>query len=515
MQTASELNRPSRSGYRSRLPVSANRAVNGKLVPPCSTGCRRKTAWLGLWVILVGPFLGTIDFFIANIGVPVIRRELHATFSQVELIIAGYGLSYAICLITGGRLGDIFGRRRTFLLGMAGFTLTSALCGFSANAYVLVAWRVLQGCTAAMMFPQALSYIHVTFSGSEKRLAFSLYGAMLGFGSITGQILGGFLIQANLWGLTWRPIFLINLPLGLITIVAAKALLTESKAKDAPTLDPVGMFIVTLGLALFSLPFLEGREAGWPLWAWGCLLASVPVLVLFYRFEKHVAGRGRTPLLQPRLFRDRGFVVGIAVTCIYFAGHTSMVLVLSLYLQLSLGLAPMYAGLALVPFSFGFLMGSAVSGKINGVLGRNALHLGALVLAASLVALLLEVRAMPGHETFGFALTCFCYGIGRGFVTAPLYNTVLSGVPAADAGAASGLASTMQQVANSVGIALIGAVVFSVIPKQPTPADYAHGFLVSTVINLGMLAVASLLIFYIPKGRGKDPLPSAEPVPES
>jgi MFS family permease len=446
----------------------------------------------------------------------VIRRELHATFSQIELVIAGYGLSYAVCLITGGRLGDIFGRRRTFLLGMAGFTLTSALCGFSPNAYVPVAWRMLQGCSAAMMFPQALSYIHVTFSGSQKRLAFSLYGAMIGFGSITGQILGGLLIQANLWGLTWRPIFLINLPLGLITIIAARALLTESKANDAPALDPIGMFVVTLGLALFSLPFLEGREAGWPLWAWACLLASVPILVLFYRFEKHEANCGRTPSLQPHLFRDRGFVVEMVVTCIHFAGHTSMLLVLSLYLQLwSLGLAPMYAGLALVPFSFGFLLGSAVSGKINGLLGRNALHLGALVLAASLVALLLEVRAAPGHETFAFALTCFCYGIGRGFVTAPLYNTVLSGVPAADAGAASGLASTMQQVANSIGIALIGAVVFSVMPKQPAPADYAHGFLVSTLINLGMLAIASLLIFRIPKGRGRDAVPRAETVWEA
>jgi predicted MFS family arabinose efflux permease len=201
----------------------------------------------------------------------------------------------------------------------------------------------------------------------------------------------------------------------------------------------------------------------------------------------------------------------MAVTCIYFAGHTSMLLVLSLYLQLSLGLAPMYAGLALVPFSSGFLLGSAVSGKINGLLGRNALHLGALVLAAALVALLVEVRAVPRHETFAFALTCFCYGIGRGFVTAPLYNTVLSGVPAADAGAASGLASTMQQVANSVGIALVGAVVFSLMPKHPAPADYANGFLVSTLINLGMLAIASLLIFRIPKGRGRDPVARAEP----
>jgi MFS family permease len=263
MRTGVELNRANCSG-RCTFLAPVNHAVYPKPAPSGAAGPHRKAAWLGLWVILVGPFLGTVDFFIANIGVPVIRRELHATFSQVELVIAGYGLSYAVCLITGGRLGDIFGRRRTFLLGMAGFTLTSALCGFSPNAYVLIAWRMFQGCSAAMMFPQALSYIHVTFSGSEKRLAFSLFGAMIGFGSVTGQILGGLLIQANLWGFIWRPIFLLNRPLGLLTIIAAKALLTESKANDAPALDPIGMFIVSLGLALFSLPFLEGREVGWP-----------------------------------------------------------------------------------------------------------------------------------------------------------------------------------------------------------------------------------------------------------
>jgi MFS family permease len=354
------------------------------------------------------------------------------------------------------------------------------------------------------MFPQALSFIQVNFTGSAKRLAFSIYGAMIGFGSIIGQILGGFLIQANLFNLGWRPIFLINLPLGLITILAATLTLGESKAKNAPGVDLIGTILLTIGLFLFSLPFMEGTDAGWPLWAWGALAASIPFLWAFYRFECRCSVGGGSPLVEPRLFQDRGFMVGILVTCIYFAGHTSMILVLSLFLQLSLRLDPFHAGLLLAPFSFGFLVGSSFSGKLNGLLGRNSLHLGAGILAISLVCLSMQANASHGQASLAFVFVCFIYGVGRGLVTAPLYNTVLSGVPARDAGAAAGVASMAQQVANSVGIAVIGAIVFSVIPSHATPADYAHGFVISSLINLVLLAAASLLLLLVPKSRGRD-----------
>ena len=461
--------------------------------------------WIALAVILVGPFLGVIDFFIANIGVPSIRVSLGASFSEIELVIAGYGLTYAVCLITGGRLGDIYGRKVTFIAGMAGFTLTSAFCGLAPTAGWLIFWRLVQGCAAAAMFPQALSFIHVNFNGPSKRVAFSLYGAMIGFGSIVGQLLGGFLIQANLFQLGWRPIFLINLPIGIATIICASLLLRESRAEDAPKLDLLGVAILTVGLALFSYPFMEGQQQGWPAWAWICLLGSFPVFWLFWRFERRQSENNLSPLIEPRLFEDKGFVIGLLVTCIYFAGHTSMLLMLSLYLQFSLGLNPMYAGFALVPFSFAFLVGSSFSGKINGYLGRSSLHLGVVILAFGILVLASLAAPVPGHLTPSFLMACFLYGIGRGIVTAPLYNTVLSGVPHKDSGAASGVTSTMPQLANSVGIALIGAVVFAVIPKTgATPADYAHGFVVSSMINLVLLGVAGGLIFLIPANRGSD-----------
>jgi EmrB/QacA subfamily drug resistance transporter len=478
-----------------------------RLPPPKREPANR---WIALCVILVGPLLGVIDFFIANIGVPSIRTSLGASFSEIELVIAGYGLTYAVCLITGGRLGDIYGRKITFILGMAAFTLTSAFCGLAPTAGWLIFWRLVQGCAAAAMFPQALSFVHVNFSGASKRVAFSIYGAAIGFGSIVGQLLGGFLIHANLFQLGWRPIFLINLPIGILTIVFASFILRESRAEAPPKLDLVGVAILTGGLALFAFPFMEGQQQGWPAWAWVCLLLSFPVLWAFWLFERRQSERNLSPLLEPRLFGDKGFVVGLIVTCIYFAGHTSMILVLSLYLQFSLGLNPMYAGLALVPFSFAFLIGSSFSGKINGYLGRGSLHLGVIVLAVGIAVLAALVAPVPGRLTPSFLLACFLYGIGRGLVTAPLFNTTLSGVPHGDSGAAAGVASTMPQLANSVGIALIGSVVFSVIPKSgATPADYAHGFLISCAINVAMLAAAGGLIFMIPKSRGRD-LPTAE-----
>jgi EmrB/QacA subfamily drug resistance transporter len=493
-------------GVARRLPRTRPVLDRGTLPPKGSTGVSR---WLALAVMLVGPLLGVIDFFIANIGINSIRTSLQAGFGEIELVVAGYGLTYAVCLITGGRLGD--GRKKIFILGLIGFTSTSALCGLAPNATLLVIWRLLQGCTAAVMFPQALSFIHVNFSNSAKRLAFSIYGAALGFGSILGQILGGFLIQANVLGLGWRPIFLINVPIGLATVAVAWLVLRESHSEKPPRLDPIGTVLLSLALFLFSLPFMEGRDAGWPAWAWIALAASIPLFAVFLRWENRLALRGATPLVEPRLLQDRGFLVGIGITCIYFAGHSSMLLVLCLFLQLSLNLNPFQAGLSLAPFSFGFLLGSTFSGKLNGYLGRKSLHVGTAVLAVTLAALALEASSIHGQQSFLFVFSCFLYGIGRGLVTTPLFNTVLSGVPAQDAGAAAGIVSTAQQVANSVGIAVLGAVAFSVIPHRATAADYAHGFVLSSVVNLFMVGAASILLFLIPKKRGIETAPKGEP----
>ena len=454
--------------------------------------------WLCLAVALVGPFLGVADLFIVNVSIPAIRSGLGATFSQVQLVVAGYGLAYAVCLITGGRLGDLFGRRRLFLLGMGSFTLVSVLCGLAPTANLLVFSRVVQGAAAALMFPQTLAYIQVLFTGAEKRAAFSAFGVALGLGSILGQMGGGFLVDANLFGFGWRAVFLINVPVGLLAIWAALRLLPESRSGIARKLDLGGTALITLGLFLLCFPMVEGREQSWPAWAFVMLAAAIPALWGFYRFEQRKAARhgADAVLVEPALFHDRAFAAGLGVTVAYFAGHASMLFML--YFQLSLHLTATQAGLALVPFSAFFLAGSSFSSKVSARLGRGTLHLGAAISGLGLV-LLLALRA--AGMGWGFELALSLYGVGRGLMIGPLFNTVLGGIRHANAGAASGVLSTAQQIAHAIGVAVIGTLVISLLPPTPGPADYAHGLGLSCAINLGLLALASALILILPKER--------------
>lgn len=458
--------------------------------------------WLCLTIALVGPFLGVMDLFIVNVSIPAIRQSLGASFAQIQLVVAGYGLAYAVCLITGGRLGDLHGRKRMFLWGMGFFTSVSVLCGLAPTAGFLVFWRVVQGVAAALMFPQALAYIQVLFTGAEKRTAFGAYGASLGLGSVVGQMVGGLLVDANLFGLGWRCVFLVNVPVGLLALWAAARFLPESRSGHAHRLDLGGTAIVSGGLFLLAYPLVEGREQGWPAWSFAMLAAAAPTLWWFYRFEQRKCAREGegAALVEPTLFHDRAFVAGIGVTMAYFAGHASMLFMLTLYFQLSLKLSATRAALALIPFSLGFLGGSSVSGKVSARLGRGTLHLGAALVACGLV-LLIALRSADAGVGVVFALALAFYGVGRGFMTGPLFHTVLSGIRHANAGAVSGVLSTAQQIAHSIGVAAIGTLLFSMFSAQPSPADYAHALGVACAINLGLLGVASALILLIPKHR--------------
>ncbi len=460
----------------------------------------------------MGPFLGVLDLFVVNVAVPSIRQSLRATFSQVEMVLAGYGLAYAVCLITGGRLGDLYGRRRLFVAGLGAFTLTSLLCGLAPSANLLVLWRVAQGVAAAVMYPQALAYAQVLFTGQERRTAFSLLGVAVGMGSILGQSLGGWLVDANFFGLGWRSVFLINLPIGLLAIPVAARFLPESRAGARQKLDLGGVAIVSAGLFLFAFPLVEGREQGWPGWAWAMLALAGPVLWAFHRFEVGKTAREGegTTLVDPALLRERPFVVGLGITLVYFAGHASMLLMLSLYLQLGLGLSPTYAGWFFVPFSGGFLTGSFLSGRVGARLGRGMLHLGAGIVSGGLV-LLLALRAANRGAGFGLELALLLYGIGRGFMTTPIYHTALDGVRSAHAGAAGGVLSTVQQVGNSVGLAAIGTVLFGVLPAQPGPADYGRAFTLACAINLGLLVIVSGMVLLMPR----HPAAATDLVPEA
>jgi len=423
--------------------------------------------WIALAVVLIAGFMQLVDISIVNVAIPSIQRDLDATYSQIQWVLAGYQLAFAIMLITGGRLGDIYGRKRLFMIGMAGFTLASALCGLAQSPTMLIGSRVLQGLFGAIMFPQILSVIQVTFPPKERATAFGMFGATIGLATITGPLVGGLLIEADLLGLEWRPIFLVNVPIGIAALAAATRFLVESKAPRALRLDLVGVGIVTAGLLLLVFPLVQGRDLDWPLWTFLSMAAAVPVLVGFGLYERRKKARDGSPLVDLDLFRQRSFVPGLAVAGIFFMGIPAFFLIFSLWLQIGLGFSPLHAGLTGAPFAVGSALASAASVRLVPTLGRRILSVGSLLLVAGMGALIWTVDryggAVHSWQLLPALLVC---GLGLGCVVAPLVNVILAGIRGQDAGAASGVLSTVQQVGGAVGVAVIGVIFFGLLGSQ-------------------------------------------------
>jgi EmrB/QacA subfamily drug resistance transporter len=423
--------------------------------------------WVALAVVLTAGFMQLVDISIVNVAIPSIQRDLDASYAQIQWVLAGYQLAFAVMLITGGRLGDIFGRKRLFVIGMTGFTLASALCGLAQSPGMLIGSRVLQGLMGAIMFPQILSVIQVTFPPKERASAFGMFGATIGLATITGPLVGGLLIEADLLGLEWRPIFLVNVPIGIVAVAAAARFLTESKAPRALRLDPVGVAIVTTGLLLLVYPLVQGRDLDWPPWTFLSMAAAVPVLAAFAVYERRKKARDGSPLVDLDLFRQRSFAPGLAVAGIFFMGIPAFFLTFSLWLQIGLGFTALHAGLTGIPFAVGSALASAASVRLAPALGRRILSAGSLLLIAGMAGLGWTVDryggAVHSWQLIPALLVC---GLGLGSVVAPLVNVVLAGIRGQDAGSASGVLTTVQQVGGAVGVALIGVVFFGLLGSQ-------------------------------------------------
>lgn len=420
--------------------------------------------WLALALALGGTFMAVFDNFVVNVALPTIQRDLRASFAQVQFVIAGYALAYGVTLVTGGRLGDIYGRKRLFLSGLTGFTAASALCGLAPGPGVLVSARLLQGLAAAALTPQVLSIIQVTFPPAERARAFGAFGAVAGLAAAAGQGLGGLLVQADLLGLSWRAAFLINVPIGVAIVLAARALLAESRSASAPQLDLGGVAILTAGLFLVAFPLVAGREAGWPWWAWGCLLAAAPVLVGFVAFERARTARGDTPLVVLRLFRARTFVAGLLVSLLFNAASAGFFLGFALYLQIGLRFSPLEAGLVQLPAAAGFTLAATLMARLDARLGSRLVLAGLALNVATFAAGVLVIRANP--ETLprlGFAALIFGQAFGAGTASPRLTGVVLAEIGRDDAGAAAGVLATAQQIGSALGVALIGVVLFGAL----------------------------------------------------
>ena len=347
--------------------------------------------WAALAVVLTGTFMVVLDFFIVNVAMPAMQADLHAGTGAIEWVIAGYGLTFATFLITAGRLGDQLGRRRMFSLGLALFTLASAACGLAPSPAVLVAARLVQGLAAALLSPQVLSIIGVVYSGPQRVRAISIYGIVLGFAAVGGQLIGGVLVQADIAGLGWRSCFLINVPVGLVALMVVARAVPESRVEGAHRLDLVGTTLITLGLVDIVLPLVEGRPHGWPAWTWLCLGAAPLTLGLFAAHQRRLSRRGGAPLLDPALFRERAFSAGLVTQLVFFSTMASYLLVIALYLQHGRGLDALQARLVFTILAAAYLVASAYAPGLTPRLGRRLPAIGALVLAAGHGLLALSV----------------------------------------------------------------------------------------------------------------------------
>src|SRR3989449_9727670 len=461
--------------------------------------------WLILGVVLVGSFMAVLDVFIVTQGLPSIKTTLGAGVSDLELVVSAYSLVYAVFLITGGRLGDILDRKRIFLFGMTVRTVSSAPAGYASSAPFLVGSRALQGFGAALMYPQVLSIIQVTFKGSERSLALGLFAAISGIGAITGNIVGGLLIQLNLAGLSWRPIFLVNVPVGIIGVLAGFFVLHPSRTERAPKLDLPGVGLISLFLVSLILPLAEGQQIGWPNWMIMLLILSFPVLALFVIYERKRTNKGEDPLVDMDLFRHRSFAVGIPLTLLYYVTASGLFFTLVLFLQSGLGFSPIISGLSFAQLNIGFITASLLGPRLIRGFGNRVLSLAYILQTAGLGWIILTLNSYGASLTlYELSPPLIVFGAGAGFALSPLLGVILSGVPSREAGGASGVVSTSFQIGDTVGISFFGLLYYRFLNGQQSPTSYIDAFK-TTVPFFVILSVAGfLLVFFLSHHRERE-----------
>ncbi|WP_206269445.1 MFS transporter [Streptomyces antioxidans] len=451
---------------------------------------------LGLFTVLLGAALPLIDFFIVNVALPTMDHDLHAGPAVLELVVAGYGVAYAVLLVLGGRLGDTFGRRRLFLAGMAAFGLTSLACGLAPDAWSLVGARVAQGASAALMLPQVLATIHSSTSGSRRARALSMYGATAGLSMVAGQILGGVLVAADIAGTGWRAVFLVNVPVALIGLVLAVRTVPETRSERPAPVDVPGTVLLALSLITLMVPLTEGRAAGWPLWTWLGLGAFPFVAAAFYAVERRADRAGTTPLLPPSLFALPGLRRGLAMVVPFSIGFGGFMFVIAVALQQGLRYGPVDAGLALAPMATTFFVASLLGPRLVGRYGSRVVTAGGLIQAVGIALLMLAVwRNWPDLSLAGLLPGVALAGFGQGLQLPVLIRIVLADVPSERAGVGSGVMVTTQQSALALGVATLGTLFLSL----GSSAGMGDALLITLAAQLGAIALTLLMSLRLPR----------------
>ncbi len=461
-------------------------------------------------VVLIAMFMAGFDIWAVNVAAPSLQHDLHVSGAALQLIVGGYAFMYASGMVTGGRLGDLFGYRRMFMIGVVSFAAASLLCGLSASPGELIAARLVQGLTGAAMVPQVLALITATFPVPERSRALAWFGVTMGLGFVSGQILGGGLIEANLFGLGWRSIFLVNVPVGLLALIAAAVLVPHAWAPRRPRLDPLGAVGVSGSLALLLVPLTLGRDEGWPLWTWLSLAAALPVLGLTLAWERRLARRGGEPLLDLPLFRQRAFSAGLAVNVglVFFFG--SFMFVLTLLLQAGLGQPPLRAGIEALPMAAAFTAMSILSPRLAARFGPRWITAGAAVTTLGTILLASTGARYGSHLTaWDLAPATTLIGLGQGAALPSLIGAVLAHVHPERAGAAAGVLTTSQQFGAASGIAVIGAVFYGVLGAAPGRETFVSGMVIAMAVNALLIGAAAAATLLLPRRAAAPASPAA------
>jgi MFS family permease len=444
---------------------------------------------LGLAVVLAGFALSIADIFIVNVALTTIDRDLHASVSGLEMIVSGYGITYAIALVLGGRLGDAFGRRRLFTWGVVAFTATSALCGFAPTIGILIAARLLQGASAAMMVPQVLATIQATTTGEERAKAISLYGATAGLAAVVGQILGGLLVAANIGQSGWRAAFMINVPVGLLVLLLIRKV-PETKADRKPGFDVPGTTLFGAAMISLLIVIVEGQSLGWPPWLWGLLVISAASTAALVGVERRLEARGGSPLLPLSILVRHSMRTGLMAMVPFSIGFGAVMFVYAMVAQRDFGLGPLAYGLVLAPFASAFFVVALFTPKIAAKLGRRIVTLGAAVQGAGLLLMALLLGTTWPDVPLALVLLILAFtGIGQALIGPTLFRMILADVPPAAAGMGSGVVVTSQQTATALG-ATVGGALFLALGAALGEASGA-------VVVIVLLAVFSLSVFLV------------------
>lgn len=453
--------------------LSTGTAAPSASADPVPPPTRR--AWLGLAVILLAAFMELLDVTIVTVATPEIQNSFHTSYAQVQWILAGYQLTFAAGLVAGGRLGDIFGCRRIFVWGVLAFAGASLLCGVATSGTQIVVFRLLQGLAAALMFPQVQAIIHVTFTGRHRAAAFGALGGVTGLAGITGPLLGGALVDLDLFGSGWRMIFLINLPVGVLAAVGALALVPERRSSQRPRLDPVGTLLGTAAVALVVFPLIQGRDAGWAWWIWVLLALAVPVVGLFLWHQRALEKRGGWPVVDLALFRGGSFGTGLVVQFFSFAGISAFFLVLAVELQAGYQWSALRTGLAFLPIALGTGVASGIAIPLMPRLGKRVVQAGALVMALGMVALMITLQAYPTDlSVWRLTPAGLVVGLGLGLIVTTVNDVVLAEAVGPSAGSAAGVKAMVGQSGNAVGVAVLGALFFSLLSGNASAAAHAE-----------------------------------------